>query len=104
MGKSYVTVYSRYPVNIEGQVGGWIENVLKFESFGPMGLIFSAKVGLLLKLFLIRQARRDQQHAKKVVSDSPQLVDFAMRLVNFVLNLPDGQVKFLMNSNDRRTV
>ena len=34
------------------------------------------------------------QHAKKVVSDSPGLVDFAIGLVNFVLNLPDGQVKF----------
>ena len=33
-----------------------------------------------------------QQRAKKVVSDSPGLVDFAIRLVIFVLNLPDGQV------------
>ena len=33
------------------------------------------------------------QRAKKVVSDSPGLVDFAIRLVNFVLNLPNGQVK-----------
>ena len=28
------------------------------------------------------------QRAKKVVSDSLQLVDFAIGLVNFVLNLP----------------
>ena len=34
------------------------------------------------------------QHAKKVVSDSLGLVDFAIRLVNSVLNLPNGQVKF----------
>ena len=34
------------------------------------------------------------QHAKKVVSDSPGLVDFAIGLVIFVLNLPDGQVLF----------
>ena len=34
------------------------------------------------------------QRAKKVVSDSPGLVDFATRLVFFVLNLPDGQVLF----------
>ena len=33
------------------------------------------------------------QHAKKVVSDSPGLVDFAIGLVNSVINLPDGQVK-----------
>ena len=34
------------------------------------------------------------QCAKKVVSDSPGLVDFALGLVIFVLNLPDGQVLF----------
>ena len=33
------------------------------------------------------------QHAKKVVSDSPGLLDFAIGLVNSVLNLPNGQVK-----------
>ena len=32
------------------------------------------------------------QRAKKVVSNSPGLVDFAIGLVIFVLNLPDGQV------------
>ena len=31
---------------------------------------------------------------KKVVSDSPGLVGFAIGLVNSVINLPDGQVKF----------
>ena len=34
------------------------------------------------------------QGAKKVVSHSPGLVDFAIRLVNSVINLPDRQVKF----------
>ena len=34
------------------------------------------------------------QHAKKVLSDSPGLVDFAIRLVNSVFNWPDGQVMF----------
>ena len=34
------------------------------------------------------------QRAKKVVSDSPGLVDFAFGLVNSVLNLPDVQVMF----------
>ena len=34
------------------------------------------------------------QSAKKVVSDSPGLVDFAIGLAIFVLNLPDGQVLF----------
>ena len=36
------------------------------------------------------------QHAKKVVSDSWGLVDFAIRLVNSVLNLHDREVKFLV--------
>ena len=35
-----------------------------------------------------------RQRAKKAVSDSLGLVDFATRLVIFVLNLPDGQVLF----------
>ena len=37
------------------------------------------------------------QWAKKVVSDSPWLV-------NSLFNLPDGQLMFLRNSNNRRTV
>ena len=35
-----------------------------------------------------------EQRAKKVVSDSLGLLDFAGGLVNSVLNLPDRQVKF----------
>ena len=35
------------------------------------------------------------QRTKKVVSDSPRLVDFAIGQVNSVFNLPDGQVMFL---------
>ena len=34
------------------------------------------------------------QRAKKVVSDSPGLLDFAIGLVNSVFNLPDRQVIF----------
>ena len=34
------------------------------------------------------------QHAKRVVSDTPGLLDFAIGLVNPVINLPNGQVKF----------
>ena len=34
------------------------------------------------------------QCAKRVESNSPGLVDFAIRLVNSVFNLPDGQVMF----------
>ena len=32
--------------------------------------------------------------AKKVLSDSPGPVDFAIGLVNSVINLPNGQVNF----------
>ena len=39
------------------------------------------------------------QHAKKVVSDSPGLLHFAIGLVNSVLNLPNGQVKFFEEFN-----
>ena len=35
----------------------------------------------------------NKQRAKKVVSDSPGLVDLAIGLVNSVFNLPKGQVK-----------
>ena len=35
-----------------------------------------------------------EQRVKKVLSDSPGLVDFAIEIVNSVLNLPDEQVKF----------
>ena len=35
------------------------------------------------------------QHAKKVMSDSQGLVDFAIGLVIFVSNLPEGHVPFL---------
>ena len=44
------------------------------------------------------------QRAKKVLSDSLVLEDFAVGLMTFVLSLPDGQVKFFENSNHRRTV
>ena len=40
------------------------------------------------------QKKITTQRAKKVVSDSLGLVDFAIRLVIFVPNLPDGQVLF----------
>ena len=43
---------------------------------------------------LVLDPLKTNQCAKKVVSDSPGLVDFATGLVNSVLNLPDGQVKF----------
>ena len=41
----------------------------------------------------VQNWERDQR-AKKVLSDSSGLVDFAIGLVNSVFNLPDGQVMF----------
>ena len=38
------------------------------------------------------------QRAKKLVSDSPGLVGFAIGLENSVINLPDGQLKFFEES------
>ena len=37
----------------------------------------------------------ETQCAKKVVFDSPGLVDFAIGLVISILNLPDGKMNFL---------
>ena len=52
---------------------------------------------------MVRDQNVDQeQHAKKVVSDSPGLVGFAIVLVNFVINLSDGQVKFFEEPKSQR--
>ena len=45
-------------------------------------------------LLVICQADYTLQRAKKVLSDSLGLVDFAIGLVNSVFILPDGQVMF----------
>ena len=45
------------------------------------------------------------QRAKKVMSDSPGLVDFALGLLKSVLNVSDGQRNFFLGNSDyRRTV
>ena len=41
-----------------------------------------------------KRPKYQKQRAKKVTSDSPGLVDFAIGQVNSVFNLPDGQVMF----------
>ena len=50
--------------------------------------IVTVVVGVRLVFVSLRS-----QRARKVVSDSPGLVDFAIGLVNSVLNLPNGQRK-----------
>ena len=61
-----------------------------------MCLYRSHKMCLLAALGPItdRKNRFPYQRAKKVVFDSLGLVDFAIGLVIFVLNLPNGQVLF----------
>ena len=44
----------------------------------------------------------DFQHAKKVVSDSLGQVDFSMRLMNSVLNLPDRQITNIINPTNQK--
>ena len=46
------------------------------------------------KLGQVKKGQRLLQRAKKVVSSSPGLVNFAIGLVIFVLNFPKGQVLF----------
>ena len=54
---------------------------------------FSCFLHLRLLVYSYMNCLSDQR-AKKVVSDSLGLVDFAIGLVNSVFNLPDGQVMF----------
>ena len=49
-------------------------------------------------------AKNHPASCKRVVSSSPGLVDFAIGLVNSVLNLCDGQMNFLENLHHRRIV
>ena len=54
--------------------------------------LLKGKFNFFLNNSNIGRCDNPPQRAKKVVSDSPRLVDFAIGLVSFVLNLPDGQV------------
>ena len=42
------------------------------------------------------------QHAMKIMSDSQQLVDFAVRVVNPVLYMPDRQANFFGKITEER--
>ena len=50
--------------------------------------------GALSSLIITLVCGEGRQPTKKVVSDSPGLVDFSIGLVNSVFNLPNGQVIF----------
>ena len=62
---------------------------------GITGMTIACEYSCLSSLLTARDVSQERsQRAKKVVSDSPGLVDFAIGLVNSVVNLPDGQVRF----------
>ena len=62
---------------------------------GITGMTIACEHSCLSSLLTARDVSQERsQRAKKVVSDSPGLVDFAIGLVNSVVNLPDGQVRF----------
>ena len=83
-----------------------------------MKTIFSvcSGIGSIFRIFPLNMNQRPEtatllpfglvvyQHAKKVVSDSLGLVDFAIGLVIFVLNLPDGQVFFWGGNSNYRGI
>ena len=73
-------VYSEFGGQTECIMGNWkIENIIL--------------VSLVLNSWILIYPM-DSQRAKKVVSESLGLVDFAIGLVNSVFNLPDWQVMF----------
>ena len=62
---------------------------------GITGMTIACEHSCLSSFLTARDVSQERsQRAKKVVSDSPGLVDFAIGLVNSVVNLPDGQVRF----------
>ena len=69
---------------------------LRFQVIGQIhqvGRESNSKRFLLVAFFFYFSIKvAGAQRAKKVVSDNPGLVDFAIGLVNSVLNLPNGLV------------
>ena len=60
-----------------------------------MQMMYNVAVKLQIPIFLYMKLKLIKlQCAKKVVSDSPGLVDFSIGLLNSVFNLPDRQVIF----------
>ena len=78
---------------------GW--DLSHFAKFGIFNTLKYPKMGIRYFFLCLTsgveafyRTEEATQYAKKVMSDSPRLVDFVVGLVNFVLNLPDRQVKF----------
>ena len=60
----------------------------------PVGMPRTREQHYSSRLINDSYTKKIMQRAKKVVSDSPELVDFAIGLVKSVFNLPNGQVMF----------
>ena len=71
----------------------FLELVLLMGNYMNAGSRNEGSMGFEMN-YLTKVSYSHQQRAKKVLSDSPGLVDFAIGLVNSVFNLPDGQVMF----------
>ena len=85
-------------------MGTLVKILVRFTIGTLVRILVRFTMGILARI-LVRIAISILQRAKKVVSNSPGLVDFAVALVNSVIDLPDGQVNILGgNSNYRRTV
>ena len=68
--------------------------IIHWLSTKNCGKIITLDKRLILDVTDNAQSKLTSQRAKKLVSDSLGPVDFALGLVNSVLNLPNGQVIF----------
>ena len=68
--------------------------IIHWLSTKNCGKIITLDKRLILDVTDNAQSKLTSQRAKKLVSDSLGPVDFALGLVNSVLNLPYGQVMF----------
>ena len=73
-----------------------LRRALKVPKYGLFYFKLDRTVSVvqLSKIVKVISGNNFIQRAKKEVSGSPGLVDFAIRLVNSVFNLPDGKVMF----------
>ena len=61
----------------------------------PFVFFIRMAISLVVEMKVVqRYVLSSPQCGKKVVSNSPGLVDFVIGVVNSVFNLPDGQVMF----------
>ena len=99
--KCHVSYLIRVAVSIFPLCWGasrWTGPVPGYLPFIPLFPVWAIQVSCQLQTITFTHLSYTQlalvQCAKKVMSDSPGLVDFPIWLAIFVLNLPDGQVLF----------